>query len=361
MSILARYITREMIKYLVMVLLGAVGIYMVVDFFENFDDFIEAGLPAGRILYYFQLKLPLVLVQVTPVGLLLAALVTLGLMNRNNEILSLQAGGLSVRCALRPVVAVGMVFGVLLFFFTETVVPVFIAGANQIWQSEVKKKQGGSTTSANNIWIRERQAIYHIAYYNPHQKTISGVSLNYFDDRFRLMRRVDAERGEFRQGQWVLRDVMEQVRNPQTEEYAVTLIPELTLALDFQPEDLKRVVKRSEEMNSSELLDYIGQVESEGYDATPYRVDVYAKFAQPVALVLLLFVAASLAVQRRVRDSLVLLVAGGGGVFFCYWVLHSFCMSIGYGGILPPFLAAWGANLVFAAAGVFRAVRVVQA
>jgi lipopolysaccharide export system permease protein len=360
MSILARYITREMMKYLALVLLGAVGIYMVVDFFENFDDFIEAGLSAGRILYYFQLKLPLVLVQVAPVGLLLAALVTLGLMNRNNEILSLLAGGLSARCALRPVVAVGMVFGLTLFFFAETVVPAFIAGANQIWRNEVKKKGSESTTSANNIWIRDRQAIYHIAYYNPHQKTISGVSLNYFDDGFRLLRRVDAERGDFRQGQWVLQEVMEQVRNPQTHEYAVTLSSEKALSLGFQPEDLKRVVKRSEEMNFSELLDYIGEVESEGYDATPYRVDFYAKFAQPVGLVLLLLVAASVAVQRRVRDSLVLLIASGGGVFFCYWVLHSFCVSVGYGGILPPFLAAWSANLVFAAAGIFGAARVVQ-
>ena len=360
MSILSRYIALEMMKYLVLVLIGAVGIYLVVDFFENFDDFIEAGLSAGRILYYFQLKLPLILLQVTPVGLMLAAMTTLGLMNRNNEILSLQAGGLSLRCALRPVVAVGVAAGLLLFFFAETVVPVFIADANRIWREEVKKKGGGSTASANNIWIRDQKAIYHIAYFNPHQKTIAGVSLSYFDERFRLTRRIDAERGDYRQGQWVLRQVMEHTRDPATGGYTVVLSPEQTMTLGFLPEDLKRVVKPSEEMNFIELLAHIEEVESEGYDATPFRVDLHAKFTQPVALTLLLFLAAVVAVQRRARESLVLLIAGGGGVFFCYWVLHSFCVSIGYGGILPPALAAWGANLVYAAAGLLLAARGAQ-
>ena len=46
---------------------------------------------------------------------------------------------------------------------------------------------------------------------------------------------------------------------------------------------LKRVAKKSEEMSFKELFEYIRNIESEGYDATPYRVDFHAKFALPVA------------------------------------------------------------------------------
>jgi lipopolysaccharide export system permease protein len=359
MRILSRYVLREILKYLVLVLCGAVGLYLVVDFFENFDNFIEAGLPAARILVYFQYKLPLVVMQVLPVGVLLASLVTLGLMNRNNEILAVQAGGAGVGHVLKPVLAAAAVFGLGLFFFSETVVPIFTARANAIWRTEVKKKPSTeSSASHNNIWIKENRAIYFIAFFNRRQLTVSGVALNFFDDHFNLVRRVDAERGVFRDGAWHLEEVMEQARDARTGEYSVRLYSEKTEDLGLAPEDLKRVMKKAEEMDAFELWTFIQEAEAEGYDASAYRVDFFAKFAQPAGLFLVLMAAGSLAVQRRIRDSLVLLMASGGAVFFTYYVLHSFFVSIGYGGGLPPWLAAWAANGLFAAAatvGVRRA------
>ena len=35
------------------------------------------------------------------------------------------------------------------------------------------------------------------------------------------------------------------------------------------------------------------------------------------------------------------------GIAFLYWVFFSFCLSLGYGELLPPFIAAWAANLIF--------------
>jgi lipopolysaccharide export system permease protein len=352
MNTLSRYIVRETLNYLVLVLCGAVGLYLVVDFFENIDSFIDSGLPAARLLLYFLFKLPLIITQVLPVGVLLASLVTLGLMNRNNEILAIQTSGASAHAVFRPVLATAAAFGILLFFFSETLVPVFTAKANSLWRTEVKKKPSSESASAHhNIWIKEHRAIYHIAFFNRLQSTIAGVSLNFFDDQFRLTRRVDAERGIYRDGVWHLAEVMEQLHDPRTGEYTVNLYAEKAESLELVPEDLRRVMKRAEEMGASELWAFIQEAEAEGYDASTYRVDFFVKFAQPAAIFLVLLAASVLAVQRRIRDSIVFLMAGGGAVFFLYYVLHSFCISIGYGGVLPPFLAAWGANCVFAGIG----------
>jgi lipopolysaccharide export system permease protein len=350
MTILSRYILREMLKVLVLVLGGAVGLYLVVDFFENVDHFIEAGLPAVRIVDYFKYKLPLVVAQVMPAGVLLAALATLGLMNRRNEILAVVSSGASARAVFRPVLAAAVVLGAGLFFFSETVVPVFTARANAIWLTEVKKKN--TATAHHNIWIKEHRAIHHVAFYHPVKREIVGVAFNFFDDRFRLVRRVDAERGVYADGRWRLTAVMDQRLDPQTGEYRVALSPEIVEAFDLDPEELKGVMKRADEMGALELWDYIQEAQAEGYDASAYRVDFHAKFARPAALFLVLATASVLAVARRARDSLVVLMACGGGVFFLYFVLHSFCVSIGYGGGLPPTVAAWAANALFAAAGL---------
>ena len=110
MSILDRYLIKENFKHFGFVLIAAIGIYISVDFFENIDKFMNAGLPVSRIIEYLQLKLPLIIAQITPVGILLAVLITFGLMNKNNEIIALKSGGLSVYYFLRPIFSLGMVF-----------------------------------------------------------------------------------------------------------------------------------------------------------------------------------------------------------------------------------------------------------
>ena len=209
MSTIDRYVTKEIIKHFAIVLMASSGIYLSVDFFENIDKFINAGLPVSRILIFFQLKLPLIAAQITPVGILLAVLITFGLMNKNNEIIALKSGGMSVYHFLRPLLFLGLLITVSLFFLSEILVPITISKANEIWRREVKKYT--VTSTQKNIWFKGRHSISHISYFNPKDQTISGITLNYFDRQFRLTRRVDAAKGNFIRGQWVFYDTMEQV------------------------------------------------------------------------------------------------------------------------------------------------------
>ena len=55
MSIIYKYITIQISKYFGIVLAFVVGIYLAVDFFERADDFIEAGIPLSKMIYFFYL------------------------------------------------------------------------------------------------------------------------------------------------------------------------------------------------------------------------------------------------------------------------------------------------------------------
>jgi len=238
MSTIDRYLTKEILKHFAVVLMAAVGIYLSVDFFENVDKFVNAGLPVSRILLFFQLKLPLITAQITPVGILLAVLITFGLMNKNNEVIALKSGGMSVYHFLRPILFLGLLITVGLFFLSEIVVPITISKANEIWRREVKKYT--ITSTHKNIWFKGHHSISHISYFNPKDQTISGITLNYFDQQFRLTRRIDAAKGRFKQGRWVFYDTMEQVLNKKTGSYDVEVRDEKVADIDFRPEDLPR-------------------------------------------------------------------------------------------------------------------------
>ena len=351
MSTIDRYLTKEICKHFAIVLIAAIGIYLAVDFFENADKFINAGLPVSRILLFFQLKLPLMAVQITPVGTLLAVLITFGLMNKNNEIIALKSGGMSVYHFLRPILILGLLVSVGLFFLSEAVVPITIGKSNEIWRREVKKNT--MTSTQKNIWFKGRHSISHISYFHPKDQTISGITLNYFDQEFRLTRRVDAAKGRFKQGRWVFYDSMEQVLNKKTGSYEVEFQSEKVEDIDFLPEDLQRAAKKSEEMSFQELYRYVQDVEAEGYDATSYRVDFHGKFALPVACLMLSSIGTGITLRKNTNQGLSVPIIYGITVVFLYWISQSFCVSLGYGGLLPPVIAAWSANFIFACFGAF--------
>lgn len=351
MSILDRYLIVEVIKHFAIVLIAGTGIYLVVDFFENVDNFLAAGLTVMRMLQFLQLKLPLITAQITPVGILLAVLITFGLMNKNNEIIALKSGGMSVYSLIRPIFYVGLFSTIFLFLISEIMVPLTISKANDIYRVEVKKYT--QTRGVKDIWFKSHRCIVFISYFNPKKNTISGVTLNFFDARFRLQRRVDAVEGQFRQGRWVLHDIMEQELNESSGTYDTRFIRKNVENIDFMPEDLQRVAKKSEEMSVKELLRYIQDVESEGYDATPYRVDLHGKFALPLACLIVCLIGAGITVRKVNRHGLSVNIALGIVVIFLYWIVHSFCLSLGHGGMLPPVVAAWMSNFIFACFAVY--------
>ncbi len=353
MSIISKYLTREIFKYIAIVMITVVGVYGAVDFFERIDNFMEAGLPFSRVFVFLIFKMPFITAQIIPVCILLAVLIVFGLMARNNEILALKSSGISVYQLLKPVLFLGFFFSIFLFLFSEVIVPVTIEKANKIWLKEVRKK-AEVISREKNIWLKENHRITHIKYYDKSDQAIFGITLHYFDEKFRLIRRVDAKKGVFRNGRWTLYELMEQVLDIKTGEYKVVFHEERLEPLDLLPENLEIVVKKSEEMSFKELLAYIKKVESEGYDATAYKVDLYAKTAFPFVCLILCIVGMGIAVKGKIKEGLAVGIAYGIGIAFFYWVFYSFCLSLGYGEMLPPVIAAWTANVVFLCFGVFN-------
>ncbi len=355
MSIIYRYISREIIKMFFLILAAVTMIYLSVDFFEKVDNFMEADVPLTRLALYFLLKLPLVISRISPVCILLTVLITFGLMNKHNEITALKSSGLSVYILLRPVLVIGVAATIVLFLLAEIIVPVTISKANRIWLQEVRKKPQMASRQ-KNIWIKGKRSIYYISYYNPQKDIISGITLNYFGADFKLIKRIEAREGIYENGQWKCSGIMEQVLGRNGADYRVSFHEERVVDMDLSPQDLKRVVKKSEEMNISELFAYIRDVEAEGYDATIYRVDFHAKFAIPFVCIIMCIIGTSIAVKRRIQEGISISIAYGIGIIFLYGIAISFCISIGYGGLLPPVIAAWIASVIFLCLGLINLI-----
>ena len=349
MTILYRYVTREILVTFFIVLVAVMSIYVAIDFIEKVDNFMEAGVSAGRCLVYLIYKLPFIAVQIAPVGFLLSILIALGLMSKNNEIIALKSCGIGKERVLKPTMVLGLFFCGALFITADMIVPVFMAKANQIWLQEVRKKNIYASKT-NDIWMRAARQIIHIKQYSPEEKRVSGITIHTFDDDFRLIQRVDAQTGTFINGRWQLHDAIQQILEKDMGAYRVELYETLAVHIDLNPEDLAQAAKRSDEMGLTELRRYIEKVEREGYGATRYRVDYQSKIASPFVCIFLSVLGTGIALRGKLREGMPISITYGLAITFLFWIFNSLCLALGYAEMLPPVVAAWIANVVFSCA-----------
>jgi len=127
--------------------------------------------------------------------------------------------------------------------------------------------------------------------------------------------------------------------------------------LSEPPIYFKKEVKQSSEMNYQELRRYIRDLQQSGFDVVRLRVQLEKKFAFPMITLVMAVLAIpfSLAAGRR---GTVTGVATAVGIALVYWTVSGLFEAMGNISQLPPFLAAWAPDLIFALLGGYMILKV---
>ena len=352
MTILTRYILGELIKIFMMTLGAFVMIYILVDFFERIDNFIEAGAKLHFMVLYILFKLPLVVDQMTPVAVLMSTIITIGLLARSNEIIALKASGVSPFKTIHPMLFFALFVSAMSFINSDSIVPYTNRRHNAIWNTHVQKTAPEFVSKYESLWYKGKGSIYNIRTFDVAAETLFGVVVNQFDENFVTNRRIHCKRAVWKDGLWHFFDGTIKIRGSDGS-YRVSNFTKRTFALNETPEDFKKGVKPSDEMGFQELRRYAQKIAEEGYSARTYWVDMQVKLAFPCISLIMGLVGVSLALRKEKGSG----VASGIGIGFVivalYLVSFELFKTLGYTGIVPPVVAAWGANLLFGTIGTY--------
>ena len=362
MRILALYVAREFLKHFAFLVVAFVGIYVLFDFIEKVDNFHEAGQSWATMLTFFVLQLPEIITLLLPLAVLMATVITLALMSKRNEIVAIKSSGVSLVRFTLPILLLSLAFTLALALLNETVVPRTKARTNYIWDVLVEKRPG-RLVHEEAFWYKGQNAVYRVGFYDADGQTLSDVVYYGFDQDFNLALRVDARRIRYLSGRWVGFEGLLQERLPGGG-YSAKSFDQQPLDLPELPQDFSQLSKPSEEMTFVELARYLDRIEREGYDARRYRVDLQARISYPFVCLIMALLGIPLALisdRGRAGESLAPAIIVGLVSALIYWVSFSYARSLfGYSGVLPPFLAVWLSNLVFAVAGLWLMTTVRQ-
>ena len=118
-------------------------------------------------------------------------------------------------------------------------------------------------------------------------------------------------------------------------------------------EDFWTVAVEPEELSYGSLRRQIKELRHKGVDSSEMLVDLHLKLALPAASLMMMLVAAPLAAAGTRLTSLAASVGLGLVLGFGYFVAIAFTRALGQSGALPPSVAAWSANGLFALLGGF--------
>jgi lipopolysaccharide export system permease protein len=349
-KILDRYLLREFLGYVLLGLAGFIVIFIVVDIFEKIDVFLDHRAPALLITRYYLYKAPEVVVQVLPVALLLATFLALGQLNKFNELTAMRTAGWSLARILRVVFATGVGAALLSLGLGEYVVPHADRERNRIYDEQIQRiERPTATERADVTYLGEGGRIFFIHLYLVKEQRMHEVSLQEFRAG-ELVRRIDAAEGWWDGNRWVFSSGFLRTFDG-GREHAEAFERMAVNGLAEKPEDFAKENRKPEEMNYWELRSYIEKLRASGGRVANYLVDLHLKLAFPLINVIVLMIGASLATRLRMQGA----ALGFGlsiGIAFVFYGLMRTGQALGHNGALPPYLAAWMADILFGTVGV---------
>lgn len=354
MRILDAYLLRRLAKPLVLVFTAFVGIFVLVDLFDNVHTFIDNRVAIGTVVSYYVHYLPMVVVLTMPVAMLLATLLSLGGLARRHEVMAMKGSGLSLYRVLAPVFVLALALSLASMVVAETLLPPATTRRLQIEEEHIKRSPT-EVFRRNVLYVCPDGAVFLARRFNTRRLVLEDVTIEEFDKELRPVRRIDAESGRWSDGRWVLENGQVRTFSGNTEN-ALPFEARVLERAEPSPSDLRSRRLEPEEMGYRELRTYIGRLSASGSDPGDFAVQLRLKIAFPFVTLIMTMLGAPLAAGAR-RTGFALSFAAALAISFLYYGLLQVGQVLGRQGMLPPTLAAWLGNVVFAGVAVWMIVK----
>ncbi|HKC25913.1 MAG TPA: LptF/LptG family permease, partial [Thermoanaerobaculia bacterium] len=346
--LLDRYVAARFLKVFALVVVSIVVLYVVIDYMEISDDIARNHAPRLLVMRYLESSAFPTLVDVVPFAFLAAALVATAGLVRSSETTAILASGTSLHRMTLPLVALAILAGGGLFALAENVVPRAAVEAERL-RNAILKRPFANEGAPVNVWFRgEGGRFFHAESFDADSKTATSVVVYEIDPGdFRLTRRTDARRGFLvpRRG-ILLEDGWTRSFGPNGE--SLFLRRDGRFLVDAPEASKVFYAGRTDprQMSFEELSRFVEARRRAGAEVSSLATGLFQKTAMPVSALLLTLVGLPFAFRFGKRGA----IAGLGVALLlglAYLFVSAFLLRFGETGSLPPFLAAWGTNVLF--------------
>lgn len=356
--VLWRYICAEYLRWFFFCLLGFSGLTIVVDLVNKAGYFLRYDASLERVARYAMYQAPEFVHYVLPFSALFAMLIALAGLSKRNEITAMLAGGVGRRSIVLPMALLALLSSFAQFGLSEYVVPETNARKRQV-EVEIKvagKKNPRAPSDRKNRWFYVDGGFLNVSVVEKGKNGLLGVLFLKPGDPGTAPIRVEGAAAKWNEEreEWTLLGA----RTTTVDSNGMLRVvrePESVLPVSIVPGDLADKVKKSEEFSARDLRKIIKDRERLGQAVVKERVDLYSRFAMPLAGFVMALLGAPFAFREHRRGGAATGFLIGVVIAFGYVVVLAFSRALGSAGALPPEFAAWLPNFVFGGTGIYLA------
>lgn len=351
-----RYLLTEFLKVFGLALAGLVIVITLGNVFDEMNRVFRYDPPPWVAAAFMACKIPKTITEATPLAVLLATLFTLAAKLKSHELIAMRAGGMSQYAMAAPFLGTALLVSLLSVAFNETVVPWANHQRTEIKRVHLLKQPVQPWRAASRValwtsWDKGDRLVY-VEHADSETGLLSDVTIMDFRG-LKLVARIDAASAKPVKGAWELRDA--QVYRWRHDGLRMYLHRLAAYPVEAVLDDFLHEAKPVDTQTMSDLKQSIERLKKTGREYSKEQVFLYFKGALPFAsfIVALLGVGISFNFQTNPREGQAVAMVTAIIAAVCYIGLTDLGQTLGVGGVLPPLIAMWMANVIFLIVGLF--------
>ncbi len=351
LKIIDLYIIRKFLGTFVYSILLILAIAVIFDLSEKIDDFIESSAPAKEVVFDYYLNfIPYFAVLFSSLFTFISVIFFTSKMAYNTEIIAILSSGVSFRRFLLPYFISASVITIFAFSLSNFVIPRANKTKLDFEEKYIHKRP--QTFSRKNIHKQVEPGVF---IYMESYSTVSNTGYNFSMEKFedgKLVSKLMADQisWDTTKNSWSMRRYY--IREFSGMKENITEGPSKDTVIQLTPADFSRRLNAVEAMSFTELNEFIEVSRMQGEtNLTSYLIERYKRTAFPFSTFILTLIGVAVSSQK-VRGGIGAQLGAGLGISFTYILFMQFSAQFAIGGSLPPLLAVWLPNLIFAVVGL---------
>jgi len=283
MNILDRYIIKTVIYSTLLFLLIILSLYSFIALADSFKYIGKGSFDLADAFYYTLLTLPRRLYQLFPFSVLLGAMMGLGTLNSNNELVAIRSAGVSIAKVIFSVMKAAFILAAFILIVGEYVIPVAEKMAANHWTTQVKG--ASSTISKDAIWIRDKDTFTKIHSITS-DNTLGKISIFTFNEDKTLKVSTNANSAHYNGKYWILTDIRQIFITPEKVVANKMERARWPTLLDLELVDV--IISNLEYLSAFGLYRYSSYLDANNLDSNQYWLAFWNKLVQPFSIAAML-------------------------------------------------------------------------
>lgn len=344
------YISKSFIKSFLISLIAFMNIFLLSQLFKVFRYVADGRMSTSQGTVYLLNMLPKIIVDMTPLAVLLGSLMFINKMASNLEIISLKTSGISFKRIIIFPVMITFVISLLVYFVNGNIYPRSERRMRELKGESIIKT---IPTEKRKAFLRDKyNNVYYIGYINSKKEIARDFQVIKMNENFSEIKMVIiAKTAKFNKKEkiWKLSDV---IINDISNKKIIKKKNYLNKEFNKEPKSFFTLSTNPKFLTNKELRKEIINMKITGGDTRSGLVELGKRYSFPFASLVIILIGLSLG-SRYVRAASAKTI--GISIFFGYgyYIIQGLFEALSKNGLINAFLGGWIPNILFLLLGLY--------